>query len=121
MEYENDLELCEYNPISIEYQNEIQVLAAIVEKPAMSFFEKLMKIKEISIQFNKFNKIAISQSIPSDELLSQLEKKLNIDSEILAPLVNDIKDINQLTKNIMKTEKEIYQAINYIKIQLFYA
>lgn len=81
------------------------------------FFEKLMKIKEISIQFNKFNKIAISQSIPSDELLSQLEKKLNIDSEILAPLVNDIKDINQLTKNIMKTEKEIYQAINYIKIQ----
>ncbi len=43
MEYENDLELCEYNPISIEYQKEIQLLAKIVEKPAMSFFEKLMK------------------------------------------------------------------------------
>ena len=43
MEYENDLELCEYNPMSIEYQNEIQALAALVEKPAMSFFEKLMK------------------------------------------------------------------------------
>lgn len=43
MEYENDLELCEYNPVSIEYQNEIQTLAALVEKPAMSFFEKLMK------------------------------------------------------------------------------
>ncbi len=43
MEYENDLELCEYNPVSIEYQNEIQALAALVEKPAMSFFEKLMK------------------------------------------------------------------------------
>ena len=43
MEYENYLELCEYNPISIEYQKEIQLLAKIVEKPAMSFFEKLMK------------------------------------------------------------------------------
>ena len=43
MEYENELELCEYNPMSIEYQKEIQVLAALIEKPAMSFFEKLMK------------------------------------------------------------------------------
>lgn len=43
MEYEYDLELCEYNPISIEYQNEIKLLAATIEKPVMSFFERLMK------------------------------------------------------------------------------
>lgn len=43
MEYENDVELCEYNPISIEYQKEIQLLAKMVEKPAMNFLEKLMK------------------------------------------------------------------------------
>ena len=86
-------------------------------KKIYNFFKYLLKIKEIAIQFQKFNKIASTQSIPSDELLSQLEKKLNLDSEILAPLVNDIKDINQITKNIMKTEKELYQAINYIKTQ----
>jgi hypothetical protein len=43
MEYENDFELCEYNPISIEYQKEIQMMASVIEKPAMSFFERLMK------------------------------------------------------------------------------
>ena len=43
MEYENDLELCEYNPVSVQYENELRMLAKIVETPAMSFFQKLMK------------------------------------------------------------------------------
>lgn len=43
MEYENDLEMCEYNPISLQYEKEIRMLAAIVEAPAMSFFQRLMK------------------------------------------------------------------------------
>lgn len=43
MDYEKDLELCEYNPISLQYEKEIRMLAAIVEAPAMSFFQKLMK------------------------------------------------------------------------------
>ena len=43
MDYENDLELCEYNPVSVQYENELRMLAKIVETPAMSFFQKLMK------------------------------------------------------------------------------
>ncbi len=43
MEYENDLELCEYNPVSLQYEKELRALASIVEAPAMSFFQKLMK------------------------------------------------------------------------------
>ena len=43
MDYEKDLELCEYNPVSLQYEKEIRMLAAIVEAPAMSFFQKLMK------------------------------------------------------------------------------
>ena len=43
MDYENDLELCEYNPISVQYENELRALAQIVEAPAMSFFQRLMK------------------------------------------------------------------------------
>ena len=43
MNYENDLELCEYNPVSLAYQEELRVLAKMVEAPAMSFFQKLMK------------------------------------------------------------------------------
>ena len=43
MDYENEMYLCEYNPISIEYEQELRALATIVEAPAMSFFQKLMK------------------------------------------------------------------------------
>lgn len=43
MDYEKELELCEYNPVSLEYEKEIRALAAIIEAPYMSFFQKLMK------------------------------------------------------------------------------
>ena len=43
MNYETDLELCEYNPVSLAYQNELKMLAQMVEAPAMSFFQRLMK------------------------------------------------------------------------------
>ena len=43
MNYETDLELCEYNPVSVAYQEELRVLAQLIEKPTMSFFQKLMK------------------------------------------------------------------------------
>lgn len=43
MEYENELEFCEYNPISVAYEQELRELAKVVETPAMSLFQKLMK------------------------------------------------------------------------------
>ena len=43
MEYENELEYCEYNPISVAYERELRELAKIVETPAMSLFQRLMK------------------------------------------------------------------------------
>ena len=43
MDYENELEYCEYNPVSVEYEKELKALAQIVEAPAMSFFQRLMK------------------------------------------------------------------------------
>lgn len=43
MDYEKDLELCEYNPISLQYEKELRMLAAMIETPAMNFFQRLMK------------------------------------------------------------------------------
>ena len=43
MDYEKDLELCEYNPLSVKYEVELRQLAQIIEAPAMSFFQKMMK------------------------------------------------------------------------------
>ncbi len=42
MDYENDLELCEYNPVSLKYQNELRELAAVIETPARCFFQKML-------------------------------------------------------------------------------
>ena len=43
MNYEKDLELCEYNPVSLAYQEELRTLAKMIEAPTMSLFQKLMK------------------------------------------------------------------------------
>ena len=43
MDYEKDLDLCEYNPMSIQLEQEMKALAKIVEAPSMSFFQRLMK------------------------------------------------------------------------------
>lgn len=43
MNYEQDLELCEYNPISVAYQDELRTLAKMIEAPTMSLFQRLMK------------------------------------------------------------------------------
>lgn len=43
MSYEQDLELCEYNPLSVAYQDELRMLAKMIEAPTMSFFQRLMK------------------------------------------------------------------------------
>ena len=43
MNYEKDLELCEYNPVSVAYEEELRTLAKLIEAPTMSFFQRLMK------------------------------------------------------------------------------
>ena len=43
MNYEKDLELCEYNPVSVAYQEELRTLAKMIEAPTMSLFQRLMK------------------------------------------------------------------------------
>ena len=43
MNYEQDLDLCEYNPVSVAYQDELRILAKMIETPAMSLFQRLMK------------------------------------------------------------------------------
>lgn len=43
MDYERNLELCEYNPVSLAYEEELRILAQTVEAPAMTFLQRLMK------------------------------------------------------------------------------
>lgn len=43
MDYEKDLELCEYNPMSVEYEKEIRDLARAIEAPAKCLFQKMIE------------------------------------------------------------------------------
>ena len=74
-----------------------------------------MRTKEIGVQFNKFRKIASTHSIPSDEILSQLEKKLTKDADALGPEKYVLDDITNITKRIIENEQDINNAVNYLK------
>ncbi len=43
MDYQNELDFCEYNPISVQYENELRELARVVEEPAKNLFEKMLE------------------------------------------------------------------------------
>lgn len=43
MDYENELDFCEYNPMSVELEKEIRDLARVVETPAKCLFQKMIE------------------------------------------------------------------------------
>ena len=75
----------------------------------------LISVKAAAVKFYRLSKIAKTNTIHSDELLSELDKKFNKDSENLAPIVDDIRYINKLTNNIKISEKEINKCLINLK------
>lgn len=49
MDYENEVEFCEYNPISLQYEKELRELAKVVEQPAKNLFERLVEKISLSV------------------------------------------------------------------------
>ena len=43
MEYENLMDYSEFNPEAIKIENELKMLAQIIETPAESFFQKIIR------------------------------------------------------------------------------
>lgn len=43
MDYQNELDFCEYNPMSVQYEKELRELARVVEQPAKNLFEKMLE------------------------------------------------------------------------------
>ncbi len=43
MDYENEVEFCEYNPISLKYERELRKLAKAIEEPAKNLFERMLE------------------------------------------------------------------------------
>jgi hypothetical protein len=77
--------------------------------------EQLMIVKELGVQFNKFRKISSTNSIPTDEILSQLERKLEKDTNVCGPMKFLINDITETTKRITENEQHINNSVNYLK------
>lgn len=74
-----------------------------------------MLVKEIGVQFNKFRKVASTQSIPTDEILSQLDKKLEKDTNYIGPQKFLLSDLTEMTRRIIYNEQHINNAVNYLK------
>lgn len=78
------------------------------------YFHQLAVTKEIGIQFNRFLKIAGTETMPSDEILAQLEKKLDKDLDFIAPRKYALDEISGLSKKVIDSEKEINNAITLL-------
>jgi hypothetical protein len=79
------------------------------------YMNQFMHAREIAHEFMKFKKIASIQSIPADEILSRLEKKMHLDINALGHENMILNDITDQTKRIIENEKEINSAVNYLK------
>jgi hypothetical protein len=77
--------------------------------------KQFMLVKETAVNFSRFKKIALTQSIPSDEILSRLEKKLERDTDAIGPEKFVLNDITDQTKRIIENEQNINNAVNYLK------
>ena len=75
----------------------------------------LINVKASAVKFYRLSRIAKTNTIHSDELLSEKEKKFHKDSENLAPIVDDIRYINKLTNNIRVSEREINKCLINLK------
>lgn len=80
-----------------------------------AFLKQFLIVREIAVQFSRFRRVASTQSIPSDEILSQLEKKLEKDADLLGPNKYIVEDISIYTKEIIESEQQINNAITYLK------
>jgi hypothetical protein len=80
-----------------------------------TFVEQVLIIKEISNEFNKYRRVANSHVVPADEILVQLDAKIDSDTDVIGPEIYALEDMNELTNNIIENEYQIKNAIEFLK------
>ena len=80
-----------------------------------TFVEQVLKIKEISNEFNKYRRVALSHVVPADEILVQLDSKIDKDTDAIGPEIYALEDMKELTNNIIENELQIKNAIEFLK------
>jgi hypothetical protein len=77
--------------------------------------ESLFKVREFAVVFNRYNKLSQKLFVSSDQILTGLRKKLNIDSTIVGANKYDLdEDISDLTKKIAQNEQDISKSMIYL-------
>lgn len=56
----------------------------------------------------------MSHTIPTDEMLSQNNKKLELDLDLIGPQKYTLEDISELTKKVVEQENQINHAISFM-------
>jgi nitrate reductase assembly molybdenum cofactor insertion protein NarJ len=80
-----------------------------------TYTKQLFVVKDISVHFYRFALIASTHSIPSEELLAQLDGKLENDSDTLGPIKYLLADLNDTHKRVSLKEMQINYAMVFLK------
>lgn len=79
------------------------------------FLNHVLIIRAIVVKFTKEYKISKTQFLPSDEILVQLQRKLETDVKFLKSHEKSMENIKKLTKTIAEDEKKILNALQNLK------
>jgi hypothetical protein len=79
------------------------------------FLNHILIIRAIVVKFTKEYKISKTQFLPSDEILVQLQRKLETDVKYIKNHEKSMNNIKKLTKVIAEDEKKILNALQNLK------
>jgi len=80
-----------------------------------TYVEQVLIVKELAIQFDRYMRVANSHTVPADEVLVQLENKLENDTDIIGPEIYALEDMNALTNKIIQNENQIKNAMEFLR------
>jgi hypothetical protein len=79
------------------------------------FMNHVLIIRYISQKFNKEMKICKSRLLPSDEILIELQKKLESDVKLMKSQERTIANVKKLTRCVIEEERKILRGMEYLK------
>jgi len=79
------------------------------------FMNHVLIIRYVAQKFNKEMKICKSRLLPSDEILIELQKKLESDVKLMKCQERTIANVKKLTRCVIEEERKILRGMEYLK------
>jgi len=80
-----------------------------------TYVNQVLYIREIAVDFIKHHKVANTHIVPSDQKLNQLERRVELDTDVIGPYIFFLEDVNEMTSRIVENENQIKHALNILR------